>query len=78
MTSERSTTPPDHYKRTVARIAKIQSHLATAQRTCKLKGKVAIITGVNSLKGIGYTLSFATTFTFLSVPQTIHRITICP
>jgi hypothetical protein len=78
MTSERSTTPPEHYQRTVARIAKIQSHLTTVQRTCKLKGKVVIITGVNSLKGIGYALSFATTLTFLSILQAIHRITIRP
>jgi len=35
------------------RLARIQSHLATAPRTGKLKGKVAIITGAGSLKGIG-------------------------
>jgi len=44
--------PQEHYKRTVARIAKIQSHLATTPRTGKLKGKVAIVTGVGSLKGV--------------------------
>jgi hypothetical protein len=58
ITIKPSTTPQEHYSRTVARIAKIQSHLTTAQRTYKLKGKVAIITGVASLKGIGYALSF--------------------
>ena len=58
-------TPQEHHKRTVARIAKIQSHLATSPRTGKLKGKVAIITGVGSLKGIGYTLSFVTTSVIL-------------
>ena len=57
--------PQEHYKRTVARIAKIQSHLATTPRTGKLKGKVAIVTGVGSLKGIGYTLSFVTDFLIL-------------
>ncbi|KAI0297143.1 sex determination protein tasselseed-2 [Russula brevipes] len=42
-----------HHKRTVARIAGIQSHLATAPRSGKLRDKVVIITGVGSLKGIG-------------------------
>jgi hypothetical protein len=51
---ERSVSPQEHYKRTVARLAKIQSHLATAPRTGKLRGKVAVVTGVGSLKGIGY------------------------
>jgi hypothetical protein len=50
-----SASPQEHHKHTVVRLAKIQSHLATAPRTDKLKGKVAIITGVGSLKGIGYT-----------------------
>ncbi|KAI0254015.1 sex determination protein tasselseed-2 [Lactifluus subvellereus] len=45
--------PQEHYERTVARIARIQSHLATTPRTGKLDGKVAVITGVGSLKGIG-------------------------
>jgi NAD(P)-dependent dehydrogenase (short-subunit alcohol dehydrogenase family) len=39
--------------RTVVRLAQIQSRLATAPRTGKLRGKVAIITGVGSIKGIG-------------------------
>jgi hypothetical protein len=47
------------------RLAKIKSHLATAPRTGKLKGKVAIVTGVGSLKGIGYTLSNGSTFVIL-------------
>ena len=42
------------YKRTIARVAKIQSHLAETPRGNKLKDKVCIITGVDSLKGIGY------------------------
>ncbi|KII92970.1 hypothetical protein PLICRDRAFT_37783 [Plicaturopsis crispa FD-325 SS-3] len=41
------------YNKTVARIGKIQSHLSTAPRGNRLKGKVCIITGVGSLKGIG-------------------------
>ncbi|KAN0111349.1 sex determination protein tasselseed-2 [Russula decolorans] len=58
---EQSVSPQEHHKHTVVRLAKIQSHLATAPRTGKLKGKVAIITGVGSLKGIGRAsaLSFA-------------------
>jgi hypothetical protein len=53
-----SVSPQEHYKRTVARLARIQSHLASAPRTGKLRGKVAVITGVGSLKGIGYALLF--------------------
>ena len=44
------------YKRTVARLQKIQSHLDNAPRGTRLKDKVCIITGVGSLKGIGYVL----------------------
>ncbi|TRM69323.1 hypothetical protein BD626DRAFT_473678 [Schizophyllum amplum] len=45
----------DSYKRTVARIQKIQSHLENEPRGTRLKGKVCIVTGVGSLKGIGRT-----------------------
>ncbi|KAI0320901.1 sex determination protein tasselseed-2 [Amylostereum chailletii] len=45
--------PEAQHKRTVARITKIQSHLDTAPRGNKLKGKVCVVTGVGSLKGIG-------------------------
>ena len=48
--------PSEQYNRTVVRLAQIQSRLATAPRTGKLSGKVAVITGVGSLKGIGYAL----------------------
>ncbi|KZV69934.1 sex determination protein tasselseed-2 [Peniophora sp. CONT] len=41
------------WKRTVARLASIQSHLDVAPRSGKLKGKVCIVTGVGSMKGIG-------------------------
>lgn len=44
----------DHYNITKARIEKIQSQLAKAPRNEKLKAKVCIVTGVGSLKGIGY------------------------
>ncbi|KAI0051812.1 sex determination protein tasselseed-2 [Auriscalpium vulgare] len=45
--------PEEHHRRTVARISQIQSHLEQAPRGTKLKGKVCVITGVGSLKGIG-------------------------
>lgn len=44
----------DHLKRTQARIQQIQSHLSKTPRGSRLKGKVCIITGVGSMKGIGY------------------------
>ena len=47
-------TAEEHYTTTKARIEKIQSQLDSATRGDKLKGKVCIITGVGSLKGIGY------------------------
>ena len=41
------------YEKTLARIENIKSHLSRTPRGGKLKGKVCIITGVDSLKGIG-------------------------
>src|SRR5258708_1176027 len=55
-----------HSNHTSVPLPKIQSHLATAPRTGKLKGKVAIITGVGSLKGIGYSSSNVSTFVILT------------
>ncbi|PSR79609.1 hypothetical protein PHLCEN_2v6910 [Hermanssonia centrifuga] len=43
----------EHYKRTLARLQKIQSHLEDSPRGTRLKDKVCIVTGVGSLKGIG-------------------------
>lgn len=43
----------EFYKRTVARIQGIQGHLSQTPRGNRLKGKVCVITGVGSLKGIG-------------------------
>jgi len=56
-----ATSPKEHYRHTVVRLARIKSHLETAPRTGKLEGKVAIVTGAGSLKGIGRAsaLSFA-------------------
>ncbi|KAI9442202.1 sex determination protein tasselseed-2 [Lactarius indigo] len=48
-----SAKPPSSYSRAVSRLVEIQTRLATAPRTGKLSGKVAVITGVGSLKGIG-------------------------
>ena len=47
----------DIYKKTLARIEKIQSHLKSSSPGNRLKGKVCIITGVGSLKGIGCVFS---------------------
>jgi hypothetical protein len=52
---KQSVSPQEHYRHTAVRLARIKSHLETAPRSGKLKGKVAIVTGVGSLKGIGYT-----------------------
>jgi len=41
------------YKRTVARLAHIQTQLLRTPQGKKLEGKVCVITGVGSLKGIG-------------------------
>jgi hypothetical protein len=46
--------PDDLYATTVARIQKIQSQLANAPRGIRLKDKVCVVTGVGSMKGIGY------------------------
>jgi hypothetical protein len=42
------------YSKTSNRLQKIQAHLQSAPRTGRLRDKVCIITGVGSLKGIGY------------------------
>jgi len=54
-TSSRANTvgTDEFHKITTARIQKIQAHLSNAPRGAKLKGKVCIITGVGSMKGIG-------------------------
>ena len=39
--------------RTLERLASIQNHFNTAKGTGRLAGKVAILTGVGSTKGIG-------------------------
>ncbi|KAF8532515.1 3-oxoacyl-reductase [Gautieria morchelliformis] len=52
-------TPEELYKKTVARIDKIQRQLSTAPRASRLKDKVCIITGTGSLKGIGRAAALA-------------------
>jgi hypothetical protein len=44
----------DHFKTTAARLQQIQSQLENTPGVGKLKNKVCVVTGVNSLKGIGY------------------------
>lgn len=44
----------EHYKKTVARISQIQSQFSEAPRGTRLKDKVCVVTGVGSLKGIGW------------------------
>jgi len=48
--------PNTSYETTVRRLAKVQGHLSTRPRSERLKDKVCIVTGVGSLKGIGYVL----------------------
>jgi len=43
----------EQYAVTTARIKQIQSQLDSSVRAGKLKGKVCVVTGVGSLKGIG-------------------------
>jgi len=50
---KKSASDQEHYKRTVARIESIQSHLSRSPRRSRLKDKVCVITGVASMKGIG-------------------------
>ena len=52
-------------KRTLARLQSIKSHLETSPRASRLKDKVCIITGVGSLKGIGYPFSFSPHASFI-------------
>ena len=52
--SKKSGSDQEHYKRTVARIESIQSHISQSPRRMRLKDKVCVITGVGSMKGIGY------------------------
>ncbi|KAL1942434.1 hypothetical protein VTO73DRAFT_6036 [Trametes versicolor] len=40
-------------KRTLARLDSVKNHLQTSPRGARLKGKVCVITGAGSLKGIG-------------------------
>ncbi|KAF7306152.1 hypothetical protein HMN09_00770500 [Mycena chlorophos] len=52
-TSSNTTNAAAYYEATKERLAKIQSHLSESPRGTRLKGKVCIVTGVGSLKGIG-------------------------
>lgn len=48
----------DTFSKTQQRLARIQEHFRSAPRGEKLKGKVCIITGVGSMKGIGRASAF--------------------
>lgn len=52
-------TPEEQARRTLDRLQAIQSQLTTAPRAGKLKGKVCVITGVGSMKGIGRATAFS-------------------
>lgn len=43
----------EHFKTTSARLEQIQAQLDNTPGVGKLKNKVCVVTGVNSLKGIG-------------------------
>ncbi|THH29952.1 hypothetical protein EUX98_g4240 [Antrodiella citrinella] len=47
------TNQDEHFKQTVARLEQIQGQFTSFPRNSRLKGKVCVITGVGSLKGIG-------------------------
>lgn len=47
-------------KRTLARLDSVKNHLQTSPRGARLKGKVCVITGAGSLKGIGYVVCMST------------------
>lgn len=49
-----SASPQEAYNKTLARLDRIRNHLSTTPRSNRLKGKVCVITGVGSLKGIGF------------------------
>ncbi|EJD03154.1 NAD-binding protein [Fomitiporia mediterranea MF3/22] len=53
MSKSTSEAANDAYQRTLSRLESIKSHLKTTPRSGRLQGKVCIITGVDSLKGIG-------------------------
>lgn len=72
----------EFYKRTLARLEKIQNHLDEAPRCGRLKDKVCIITGVGSLKGIGCVRSMLCErirgLIGLGFVQESYRFAVCP
>ncbi|KAJ3764004.1 hypothetical protein EV361DRAFT_969569 [Lentinula raphanica] len=57
-TRQKPSSSDDFLKSSLARIQRIQSHLDTSPRGTRMKGKVCIITGAGSLKGIGRASAF--------------------
>ena len=52
----------ENYEKTLARLDKIKAHFKNGQSSGKLKDKVCIITGVGSLKAIGFVQQFLLKF----------------
>ncbi|KAF5370839.1 hypothetical protein D9758_001976 [Tetrapyrgos nigripes] len=52
-TRQKQSVSDEFLKSTLSRISKIQAHLDSTPRGVRMKGKVCIITGTGSLKGIG-------------------------
>ncbi|KAK7472762.1 hypothetical protein VKT23_000872 [Stygiomarasmius scandens] len=52
-TRQKTSGSDEFLKSTLTRISRIQSHLDSAPRGARMKGKVCIITGTGSMKGIG-------------------------
>lgn len=52
-TRQKATSQDEFLKSSLARIQQVQMHLDTTPRGIRMKGKVCIITGAGSLKGIG-------------------------
>ncbi|KAE9411349.1 NAD(P)-binding protein [Gymnopus androsaceus JB14] len=57
-TRQSAPSPDEFLKSSLARIQKVQSHLDSSPRGVRMKGKVCIITGAGSLKGIGRASAF--------------------
>ncbi|KAJ3989963.1 hypothetical protein F5890DRAFT_1483779 [Lentinula detonsa] len=57
-TRQNPPSPDEFLKSSLARIQKVQSHLDSSPRGTRMKGKVCIITGAGSLKGIGRATAF--------------------
>lgn len=79
ITRPRLQSSDDFYKKTVDRIERIQSHLSKSPRGIRLKGKVCVITGVGSMKGIGYVgVQLVDLLPLKSAFKSCFSIAVCP